>query len=260
MMRSKSFQENHAAIPSGQNHSSVEPSSLETELGNPENFLDKDKDEINRAKIPPAFTATMNWKKIKILELLQYCLETSHEVAWDELWRRLEPAIKRSIRKKLSTWTKPRPEQVEELAQDTWHKLIKNDFKALKNRFPADGALFQFVITTAVRVAQDYFRSNEWKVSSNAQSLDDQDKPIDLPAPPPPDVNKVVRDKVDKVLFEEFGSEPTFKRDLAIFWYFNRQGFSARQIAKLCSLPAKDVPYILYRMVKVLKRRLGGNQ
>jgi DNA-directed RNA polymerase specialized sigma24 family protein len=230
-------------------------SSPEAKTVDSENTANEAERGANGAKI----SAKVDLKSINTLELLPYCYEAHDQDAWTELHRRVGPKISRAVKKQLSIRARAKVtrELVEELVQETWYKIIDHDYRVLKNTYPADGAFYNYVKTTVVSVVTDNFRKREQKIIDRSDTVDNPDKPINLPAPEAK--HGVLRDEIEKILHQKFGSEPHFARDLGMFKSYYWQGYSAPRIAQLLFLSAADVANILIRMRNALKRELGGN-
>jgi hypothetical protein len=138
-------------------------------------------------------------------------------------------------------------------------KLFANDRKALrsiKNEY--ENTIFGYLKVVASNVVRDHFRQPENKA--------DEVEPSDSVLPLPSDGHDRLefahlKDKVEALL-EHFSSSETYERDLAIFWFFYEQGYTAKEISFLpnIGLTVKGVEAVLLRLTRFLREALGGSQ
>jgi hypothetical protein len=69
-----------------------------------------------------------------------------------------------------------------------------------------------------------------------------------------------LKDKVETLL-EHFSSSETYERDVAIFWFFYEQGYTAKEISLLpnIELKVKGVEAVLLRLTRYLRGEFGGD-
>jgi RNA polymerase sigma-70 factor (ECF subfamily) len=154
-------------------------------------------------------------------------------------------------------WKEPAPSLVDDLIQDTYVKLFANDRKALrsiKNEY--ENTIFGYLKVVASNVVRDHFRQPENKA--------DEVEPSDSVLPLPPDGHDRLefahlKDKV-QTLLEHFSSSETYERDVAIFWFFYEQGYTAKEISFLpeIGLTVKGVEAVLLRLTRYLREEFGG--
>ena len=66
------------------------------------------------------------------------------------------------------------------------------------------------------------------------------------------------KDQVQKIL-ETLSPSETYDRDVAIFWFFYEQGYTAKEISLLPSvgLTVKGVEAVLFRLTRYVREKLG---
>ena len=201
----------------------------------------------------------MAQEEIPIRELLQLCLGTDAEEHWREFVRRTQPLIASVIINTVRRWKHPDPSLVDDLIQETYVKLFANDRKALrsiKNEY--ENTMFGFLKVVASNVVRDHFRQPVNKA--------DEIELSDVVLPPGPDehdrlefLNK--KEQVRAILGTPSSSE-TYQRDVAIFWFFYEQGYTAKEISLLpiVGLTVKGVEAVLFRLTRYVREKLGKDK
>ena len=195
--------------------------------------------------------------EIPIRKLLHVCLSSGEQEQWREFVRRTQPLLASVIMNTIRRWKEPAPSLVDDLIQDTYVKLFANDGKALrsiKNEY--ENTIFGYLKVVASNVVRDHFRQAENK----AEEVELSDPVL----PMPPDGHgrlefAHLKDKV-QVLLEHFSSSETYERDVAIFWFFYEQGYTAKEISQLpnIGLTVKGVEAVLLRLTRFLREEFGG--
>lgn len=195
-------------------------------------------------------------EEIPIRELLQLCLSTNADEHWREFVRRTQPLIASVIINTVRRWKQPAPSLVDDLIQNTYVKLFDNDKKALrsiKNEY--ENAIFGFLKVVASNVVQDHFRKPGNKV--------DEVEVSDSVLPPGPDERerRELLDKKEQVkrILATLSSSETYERDVAIFWLYYEQGYSAKEISFMShlELTLKGVEAVTLRLTRYVRERLG---
>jgi RNA polymerase sigma-70 factor (ECF subfamily) len=192
-----------------------------------------------------------------IRELLHVCLASSEQEQWREFVRRTQPLIASVIMNTIRRWKEPAPSLVDDLIQDTYVKLFANDRKALrsiKNEY--ENTIFGYLKVVASNVVRDHFRQPENK----ADEVEPSDSVLPLPADGHDRLEFAhLKDKV-QILLEHFSSSETYARDVAIFWFFYEQGYTAKEISFLpdIELTVKGVEAVLLRLTRYLREELGS--
>jgi RNA polymerase sigma-70 factor (ECF subfamily) len=147
----------------------------------------------------------------------------------------------------------------DDLVQESYLRLCRDDFRALRNfRSPNPKALYGLVQAVAVSVTIDHFR----KQSTEIRGGGDEPIPLDLlslkdlahPSGAAAVETAVLIDQLDRRLQKILPPE-TAVRDRRIFWLYYRRGLTAEQIASLSGmdLSAKGVESVLHRLLRFLK-------
>jgi RNA polymerase sigma-70 factor (ECF subfamily) len=194
----------------------------------------------------------MQQVEIPIRDLLSLCLGSDDEAHWYEFVRRTQPLIASVIINTIRRWQEPAPSLVDDLIQDTFVKLFANDRKALrgiKNEY--ENTIFGFLRVVASNVVRDHFRHPENKVEE-----------VELTDP----VLPAVIDGMDRIEFahmkeqiqtrlKTLSSSPTYERDVAIFWFYYEQGYTAKEISLLpaVELTVKGVESTLLRLTRFIR-------
>lgn len=156
-------------------------------------------------------------------------------------------------------WKQPDPSLVDDLIQDTYVKLFANDKKALraiKNEY--ENTIFGYLKVIASNVVRDHFRQPVNKA--------DEIELSDAVLPPGPDERERLEflDKKDQVqrILDTLSSSETYQRDVAIFWFFYEQGYTAKEISLMphLGLTVKGVEAVLFRLTRYVRERLKGAQ
>ena len=194
--------------------------------------------------------------EIPIRELLQLCLSTDAEEQWREFVRRTQPLIASAIINTVRRWKQPDPSLVDDLIQTTYVKLFENDKKALRAiRNEYENTIFGYLKVIAANVARDHFRKPENKA--------DEIELSDAVLPPGPKDHERLeilekKEQVQRIL-ETLSTSETYHRDVAIFWLFYEQGYSAKEISLMphLKLTVKGVEAVIHRLRRYLRGELG---
>ncbi|MGZ4828831.1 MAG: RNA polymerase sigma factor [Candidatus Angelobacter sp.] len=198
----------------------------------------------------------MSQEEIPIRDLLHLCLSSDGQEHWREFVHRTQPLIASVIINTMRRWKEPSPSLVDDLIQETYVKLFANDRKALrsiKNEY--ENTIFGYLKVVASNVARDHFRQPVNKA--------DEVELSDAILPPGPDGHERLefahkKEQVQEIL-ETLSSSETYQRDVAIFWFFYEQGYSAKEISLLpaMGLTVKGVEAVLFRLTRYVRERLG---
>lgn len=202
----------------------------------------------------------MDPRKLSAQELVQLCLDSKDEASWTEFVRRFQPLIAGVVTKCVFNRTRRvSPALIDDLVQETYIKLITNDFKALRNfDFRHDHAFFGFLKVVASHVVEDYFR----RASTPEPGQEEDIETLKIPASSKRGIEQaeleILLREVDECLAEH-ASDTNFTRDHTIFWLYYRQGLTAKAIAQLpgIDLNVKGVESVLMRLICLLRARLA---
>jgi len=191
-----------------------------------------------------------------IRDLLQLCLSSDEQEQWGEFVRRTQPLIASVIINTVRRWKTPAPSLVDDLIQDTYVKLFANDKKALraiKNEY--ENTIFGYLKVIAANVVRDHFRQPVNKA--------DEIELSDAALPPGPQDRERLeflhKKEEIKGILETLSASETYHRDVAIFWLFYEQGYTAKEISLLpgFGLTVKGVEAVLFRLARHARERLG---
>jgi RNA polymerase sigma factor (sigma-70 family) len=191
-----------------------------------------------------------------IRDLLQLCLSSDEQEQWGEFVRRTQPLIASVIINTVRRWKTPAPSLVDDLIQDTYVKLFANDKKALraiKNEY--ENTIFGYLKVVASNVVRDHFRQPVNKA--------DEIELSDAALPPGPQDRERLeflhKKEEIKGILETLSASETYDRDIAIFWLFYEQGYTAKEISLLPSfgLTVKGVEAVLFRLARHARERFG---
>jgi RNA polymerase sigma factor (sigma-70 family) len=198
----------------------------------------------------------MTQEEISIRDLLHLCLSSDGQEHWREFVRRTQPLIASVVINTVRRWREPASALVDDLIQDTYVKLFGNDRKALrsiKNEY--ENTIFGYLKVVASNVVRDHFRQPVNKA--------DEIELTDAVLPPDPDSEdrREFARKKDTVreILTTLSSSETYARDVAIFWFFYEQGYTAKEISSLpaIALTVKGVEAVLLRLTRYIREKLG---
>lgn len=199
----------------------------------------------------------MAQEEIPIRELLQLCLSTDAEKHWREFVRRTQPRIANVIINTVRRWKHPAPSLVDDLIQETHVKLFDNDKKALRSiKNEHENTIFGYLKVVASNVVRDHFR----KPGNKADEVELSDAVV--PPGPQDRERREFLDKKEQVkrILATLSSSETYERDLAIFWFFYEQGYTAKEISQMShlKLTVKGVEAVILRLTRYVRERLEG--
>jgi RNA polymerase sigma-70 factor (ECF subfamily) len=211
----------------------------------------------------------MDPRKLTDEELVRLLLATRDEDLradlWVEFWRRFQPVIARVVFKRLSRYTRwVDRDRVDNLVQETFLKIIKDDCKALRNfEFWHEHAFQGFVKIMAANVVEDDIRQKNSERRGGGQTHENIDDLLQHPPDPsrsPQSIfNNLRMSEIEKCL-KKRKADPHFDRDYKIFWLYFRDGFTALEISLLPDIAFKNVKgveSVLLRLVKWVIQCLG---
>jgi RNA polymerase sigma-70 factor (ECF subfamily) len=191
-------------------------------------------------------------------EVLNACLESGSNAAWTEFVRRFQPLVASVILRTARRYREPRPELVDDLVQETFLRLCRDDCKVLR-QFESrhEDAIFGFLKVVAASVAMDHFRYRGAK-KRFGEVPDESGTLIDTIATSSTDVENKLLLNETAVLLERVTQS---KRDRTIFWLYYQQGFTAKEIAQLpgIELSVKGIESCIYRLTQAIRQEFNLN-
>src|SRR6185312_2447262 len=130
----------------------------------------------------------MDPRKLTDEELVRLLLATRDEELradlWVEFWRRFHPVIARTIRRRILRYTRwVDPDRVDDLVQDTFLKICKDNYKVLRNfEFWHENAFPGFLKVMAANVVEDDIRKRSSDKVGGGQEPEDIDNLVQLPS------------------------------------------------------------------------------
>lgn len=122
-----------------------------------------------RAKMPTTIHFTMDFKDFSIRRLLEYCLATDDETAWNEFFERIRPTAFGVVYKNVYPRVGHAPDLIQDLFQETMLKLVDKNKAALRTfEWFHEDSIYAYVKVVASRVVADHFRR-----PNNEVALDD---------------------------------------------------------------------------------------
>jgi RNA polymerase sigma-70 factor (ECF subfamily) len=192
----------------------------------------------------------MDPRKLTDEELVRLLLATRDEdlraELWVEFWHRFQPVIARTVRRRIARYTRWVDHGwVDDLVQDTFLKICKDDYKALRKfEFRQQNSLHSFLKVMAAHVADDDIRKRMSDKEGGGQPHDN----IDDLLQPPSDRSSAVHSMLNNLRMNEIENclqqrkgEPNFVRDHKVFWLYFRDGFTANEISELPDIGFKSV-------------------
>ncbi len=203
----------------------------------------------------------MDPRKLTDEELVRLLLATRDEALraelWVEFWRRFQPVIARTVRRRIARYRWVDLDWVDDLVSETFFKICKDNYKALRKfEFRHENALHGFLKVMAARVAEDAIRKKNSDKEGGGQPLENLD---DLTQPPSDRfsaaqsmLNNLRMSEIENCL-QQRKSEPNFARDHKTFWLYFRDGFTASEISELPDIGFKSVKGVESALLRLSK-------
>ena len=202
-------------------------------------------------------------------QLVRLLLSTRDEALrqdlWVEFWHRFQPVIARTIRRRIARYTRwADPNRVDDLVQEAFLKILKDDCRVLRNfEFWHENAFPGFLKVMAANVVEDDIRKKTSEKEGGGQTPDNIDDLLQHPPDPSNSAasmfNNLRMSEIEKCL-QKRKADAHFDRDYRIFWLYFRDGFTAQEISLLPDIAFKNVKgveSVLLRLVKWLIQCLG---
>jgi RNA polymerase sigma-70 factor, ECF subfamily len=190
-------------------------------------------------------------------QLLRSCAHSANAEAWEEFVRRFQPLIAGVVMRVAERYGQTGSGVVDELVQETFMKLCRNDSKALKEfKAEHDGAVYGFLKTVALNVAIDHFRSLQPRTEEPLEDWQATAAEASAGGTASAEMS-VLMEQVDGALTRSTSGE-TRERDRTVFWLYYKHGFTAKAIAALpaVGLSVKGVETVIFRLTKAIRKSL----
>jgi RNA polymerase sigma-70 factor (ECF subfamily) len=204
----------------------------------------------------------MDPRKLTDEELVRLLLATRDEALredlWVEFWHRFQPVIARTIRRRIARYTRwVDPDRVDDLVQETFLKILKDNCKALRHfEFRHENALPSLLKVMAANVVEDKIRSELAEKKGGGQTPENIDDLLQPPSDRSHGVasmfNSLRMNEIEKCL-QQRKSEPNFVRDHKIFWLYFRDGFTANEISEFPDIGFKSVKGVESALLRLSK-------
>jgi len=195
-------------------------------------------------------------------ELVRLLLSTQDEALredlWVEFWHRFQPVIARTIRRRILRYTRRvDPGWVDDLVQDTFFKICKDNYKVLRNfEFWHENAFPGFLKVMAAHVVEDDIRKRNSEKEGGGQPHENIDDLLQPPSDRSHGVgsifNGIRMNEIENCLQRRKG-EPNFVRDCKIFRLYYHDGFTALEISQLPDIGLKNVKGVESALLRLIK-------
>ena len=220
--------------------------------------------EIRESTDAPGSPGPMRYSDLSLKDLVCRCADDprDHE-AWEEFVSRVDKPIALTPMRTASLWVERSLSVVEDLRQDTYMKLCKDDCRRLRDfaiQHPDDDAILRYIKKTAANATIDHFRHSKGQRFGGDRphvSTDDVD---------PEDSRsqerihfRILVEEIDELL-KQCLTGPDRERDWMIFWLYFRQGMSCEEIASLPTIGLTDdgVGSVIERLKRCIRERIVG--
>jgi len=204
---------------------------------------------------------------MSVLELIRACAGTNDSAPWEEFVARFERPISLSVMRTACQLGKPALQVVDDLVQETYFKLCADKCRRLLDfatAHPENLTVTRYIKAIAINVTLDHYKalhSRKRGEGETDQFPEEGEPQAHAGAFGGPDAmdREVLLKQIDDRL-HSCAAGPNQVRDCLIFWFYYLQGMSAKAIAPLpgIELTAKGVEAVIFRLVRCVRRQLGG--
>ncbi len=190
-------------------------------------------------------------------ELIAACLETGSESAWRLFVLRFQPVIASAILRVVRRYGHANHSIVDDLVQETFLRLCRDDKKALQQfDHRHEAAIFGYLKVVAASVANDHFRALNAQKRTGEYAVDPEDF-VDIATTTEASAEHSVLIREIEGCIERVTEN---ERDRSIFWLYYRQGFTATDIARIpgIGLSAKGIESCLLRLIKAVRNEMSS--
>ena len=198
------------------------------------------------------------FRDLEISALLDACIRSGAQEAWEEFVRRLQPLVSGVVANTARRWGHTSPALVDDLSQETYLKLCSDRCRLLKEfSAQSEGALYAYVKTVAASVTHDFLKAEHASKRGGGAmdcNIDDVSPQMDGHVVIE---GSVLLSEIEHVL-NRILTGPFALRDRAIFWLYYRQGMTASSIAGIptLKLSVKGVESLLHRITSLVRKEL----
>lgn len=195
----------------------------------------------------------------RTMALVSACLNAGSEAAWRELVELFQPVIAGVILRTIQRFGRIDRALADDLVQETFVRLCKDDFKALRTfQSRHENSIFAFLKVVAASAAMDHFRSRSAEKRAAGVEARNESDLDSIPAPISSLPNRVLLSQIASRLDGVTKSE----RDQAIFWLYYQQGYSAKDISHIpgVNLSDKGVESLLFRLTQAIRRQMSSHE
>lgn len=215
--------------------------------------------EVRESTDAPSSPGPMRYSDLSLKGLVCRCADDprDHE-AWEEFVSRVDKPIALTAMRTASLWVERSLSVVEDLRQDTYMKLCKDDCRRLRDfaiQHPDDDAILRYIKKTAANATHDYFR--RYPLVST----------IDIDPETEQKADRSQERTEYRVFLKEIDGHLKHcltgadqKRDRMIFWLYFLQGMSRKEIASLPTIGLTDdgVGSVIERLKRCIRERIVG--
>jgi DNA-directed RNA polymerase specialized sigma24 family protein len=181
-----------------------------------------------------------------------------------EFCRRFDPVISRAVKRTCAKWRSADLSQMEELAQQTYLKLLSDDCRALRTFVSqGPGAISKYLQKIAENTVHSHFQARYGPDRGGKQPHSSLDAFLEQVIPDRQSGSDSVHRKIsiDEIFefLENTLSGPHRERDILIFSYHYRLGMSARAIAAIPELKIGEsgVESVLHTLRELIRKYFG---
>lgn len=195
----------------------------------------------------------------ELLRLLQRCLDSGNEAAWESFIREAQPLLVSGVARALGGWNSSRRTDIDDLVQESFVRLCANDYRALRSfRSEDNNAFCAYLRTVAASVATDHLRSAAAQKHGAGEPAISLDSMIREPASSHNPIASIERTMLLQLV--ERCLESQKPRDRAIFWLYHRQGLTPKAISAVdrSTLGQRGIETLLYRTTAAVRDCVQG--
>jgi len=232
-------------------------------------------DALRVGRHPKVYQA--NYAVSDLSQLLSLALRSGDELLWTQFIHRSQPVIAGVVIKTVRRWGRPMPSLVDDLVQETYLKLFAAEACALR-RFVCrhENSLHGFLKVVTANTVQDHLR----RCSSLKRGRGREEDSVDATGGKSHDTRNPAMERTriiagqnqrveHHIMMREIdahlkqrGTEPSSVRDYKIFWFYYREGLTAKAISCIPSigLTVKGVESSLLRLTRFVRLKMSQQQ